>query len=179
MRHVSLGTAALALCLVGCLDTDHYPVHYRVYIDPALDSRVSDVVEVLTEWEDKAGVRFDLTLADIDANQDTSEVIAFHLSTHAVIQRLAGNKGTIGLTIAGGFGHGPETYQGWANILLPLDATQETIAHEAGHGMGLIHTAPGTLMCWNESCAPKDGKVTCHDVNQYRTLRALPLVACQ
>jgi hypothetical protein len=46
---------------------------------------------------------------------------------------------------------------------------QQVFAHEFGHGMGLAHTGPGTIMCWSTAC--QSPGVTIGDVAQWRSIR--------
>jgi len=64
-------------------------------------------------------------------------------------------------------------------IYLPMDLDKnfietymvEIISHELGHGMGLNHTQPGTLMCWSGNCAAVE--IQCSDASQWRVIRGM------
>jgi predicted Zn-dependent protease len=165
-----------SLLLGGCFNPSDYPTRYQVYIDPAFGSQVNDVVQSLTAWEDSAGVRFDLTLADITCDASCGATITLHPDTLADIVRKQGSPNAIGTTQVWGndlgVGHWEQTYYpGWANVYTTPTFTQQTLLHEIGHAMGLVHSGAGSLMCANTGCAAEG--ITGEDINQYRTLRGM------
>jgi Matrixin len=46
---------------------------------------------------------------------------------------------------------------------------QQVFAHEFGHAMGLVHTGPGTIMCWSTACQPQG--VSAGDIAQWWSIR--------
>ena len=162
-RLLAIGTGSFLLVVAACNPSPGED--YQVWIDPAFEGQTDTIFQALDDWRRSTdnGVQFHTWLRDDDASGQTY-VIAIHRESTADIQTICRNPKVIGCTISNAVEVGV-----WANIYLPAPVKLQVALHELGHGMGLVHTGPGTVMCKDEDCASPD--ITCADVQQYYWLR--------
>jgi hypothetical protein len=180
--------ALFDLLLVGCMTNavaEPDPVKsvpsndYIIYISPSFTAdQQRALTQAVAAWQDTLlwGHQPAILSAVIADGCDMCEdSIVITPNTAANIQSQTGDDGAIGVTYY---------HQGvvdWATIQDSTDGWDNsfenfylTALHELGHGMGLKHTGPGTVMCADTGCAVN--WVTQTDINQWATLRGLPTV---
>jgi hypothetical protein len=170
-RHFAFALYVLILLVFfGCAAPPRpHATHYRVEIDPAFpDYATPSALDAVQQWRDAApGLTIDVVVSRCSlAPEAICLRAADNLSEHA---------GKIGWT-------DEDPSQDAAEIVvLATHRTVEMtklIAHELGHGIGLLHTGPGTVMCGDVECSAD--AVTCRDVEQFWATRpaSLRFAAC-
>jgi hypothetical protein len=195
LKTILLIASALVLTS-ACAPTPDYPTQYTVLIDPAFDAlgEMPQVMEGLQLWEVATGVTFIPVISNVVCDKDTSvfspdnsdtchHAFSIHPDTHDDLVSKFNDTTLIGYCRGWSLRNAGSVVGAWSNVYVQYNtsAFAETLQHEVGHALGLVHTGPGTLMCWNTDCSP--GQITCDDVQQYRALRGisfdLPSPACQ
>jgi len=171
-----IAIVSLVALLTGC-DNGKFPTSYTVYVDPAFGDRVGDVVSSLEDWESKSGVQLDIVISNAHCDKTCNSVITIHQTSLANIQSMVPDQpDVIGYTQYDKNGSKGNGYEGWANVYVTPDFQLQTLRHEEGHSLGLLHQGSGQLMCADQGCAALD--ITCEDINQYNTLRGSPNGFC-
>ena len=174
-------TIALALFVAsftGCAFVDRPGQNYTVYIDPAFGDRTADVVNAFDDWATKVqwhSPHFDITIYNLTCDSSCTHVITIHPET---LEQISNHRGTDDL----GYTHREWSYNlfdgnnDWSNIYIGSDMQgneaqyfDETIKHEIGHSLGLVHTGCGTLMRFSPTCASPD--IAAGDIEQYEQVR--------
>ncbi len=93
---------------------------------------------------------------------DSIDTICIRHSDHAEITRVSGHSEYKGYTYRDGDSASSNIWIDMATYPITFKHITE---HEIGHALGLHHAKPGTLMCYDTSCASED--ITDADVQQY------------
>jgi hypothetical protein len=152
---------ALLLLLPAC--SRPHPRDYRAFTVTLDEASLSDVdvlhaTAAVFEWQ-AMGVPLAMVLGACDGYDIPGGQICLRGATEADIIALCGDGGALDCSAVS---EGTLT-------LLNANATVSQVAHELGHGMGLIHTGPGTVMCRYVQC-DADG-VTPADYQQWLDIR--------
>lgn len=145
-----------------------YSEHYSVKIDPTFTPSQRDIIiNGLDKWEEmtNGGVSFSAEILECDYASDNN--ICIHFSS---VKLLPHSNGPYPLGWTFYNNNSGDIYLGMDSYISnDKKALLQVVEHELGHGLGLVHTKPGDLMCKNTSCGALE--VTCNDVHQYQTLR--------
>ena len=123
---------------------------YAVYVDPDFAEDMQDVVDALAGWESISSHKL-VFMVQVGPCESSFPRICIHSSTEAWILANGGGEATLGMTALEG--DSAEIYipSSKDTLYVPSEMTA-IVAHEIGHGLGLVHTQPGTLMCWSTEC---------------------------
>jgi hypothetical protein len=178
VKHI---TIALVLCASACdgkvLPTDEY----TVYIDPAFDTKIDDVLLGISEWETTAQANgqplhihpvIEYRMVQYDGE---SGEFSLHPDTLNQIEVLSGHSTYIGYTMRD-LGHDRADAFIGSDISDPVE-WYTTLKHEMGHCMGLVHVNANVIMYpgWGSEVSRV---VTCADVQQYASVRDRRAPAC-
>lgn len=156
--------SALVVCgMVGCGAWEKNSAHhYNIYVGNGFtDSQAAMIYDATTEWQVKSGNY--ITFSGISDDTNTPDVIAFSADSQQTIHQDFG---------ASCFGN---TQSEGQSSHIDVDDTlndalfHETVLHEIGHAMGLVHNPDiganvSGIMCANNSCASP--YVMCLDLKQ-------------
>jgi hypothetical protein len=192
----SLAFVLFCFWLFGCSYASEYGEQYVVHIDPKFDSpHIEKINEGLIQWEIATNVILRPVIEDSDCSKcdvesskcegNTDFNICIHSSTVVFVERESpDSSGPIGLTVGRGTPHAN------SNIYIASDSTHfynfdgnelvrglflQTVLHEVGHSLGLIHSSNKSDVMW-----PIAGNrdISCGDVFQYALLRGL-VIPCK
>jgi len=129
-------------------------MHYHLKIDPSFSvEEAQAITDAATAWQAQSG-----SYVTFDANpRAPSDVISFTRGTWFEMSREF--DGSLGESIYDGQSTHIVIYEG-----LDLTTFTQTVTHEIGHAIGLVHTGPGTIMCKDSICATL--VITCADIQQ-------------
>lgn len=159
---------------------------YTVYVDPAFTPAQDEaIVAALESWEDAAPVSLQPVVGPCSGVHDGQ--VCIHASDHAgLMSRGAPTDEAVGLDAYREHIDGTRIDGGEIYIDVPAFESvdggiagyfQQTVAHEVGHAMGLMHTGEGSLMA--PLLQDGNGVPTCTDVLQWYALRGEPNARCQ
>jgi hypothetical protein len=173
-----------AIALVGCTSSfgDNPPIpsvygrHFEVQINPTVPANyASHILDAVDDWNTNIPGTLTVKFVACDMNAyPAAGVICINVVPEGYIQKRFGAP-----AVADG-GNDGEEYIGYtiwdnagANVFLDEtmgdSVVQQSVAHEVGHGMALIHTGTGTLMCWSTSCQSRT--LTADDIDQWYNTR--------
>ncbi len=162
-------TALMCLLMCACEAPGDF---YTVAIDPNLPAEdQASIREAILAWRYALDGR--LTIYEHPGPCTNSGYEAcFWASNSAYAGSIASIPDPLAVTLRNFHNQHSDVYVALDQIAVDkLDASQltQTMAHELGHSMALQHSNPGTLMCWELSCAPPT--ITCGDLAQWLDLR--------
>jgi hypothetical protein len=160
------------------------PDVYNVFIDPTFtESQRSGIIQGMNAWDNAThgNVRFRFAIGEhcspnsavhpCDLSHGT---IVVRAASWQEMERVARHAGALGYT-----SHQQQdsaetlidvTFN-WAAYPDPEGLFRTTATHEAGHALGLLHTAPTSVMCAKASCVSKS--ITCTDLDEFSLARGI------